>query len=84
MECISSKDAKTNFGALLDKVQKTPVIIQKHQRDCAVILSMEEYEIYKKAKVSVLKKICAKASKEAQENGLTPEKLEELLSEEDI
>jgi len=39
-----SKDAKNKFGEMLDTVQREPLIIEKHGRAVAVIMSTQEYQ----------------------------------------
>jgi len=46
MTTISASEAKTHFGALMDKAQKEPVTIEKQGRPVAVVLSYEEYQEY--------------------------------------
>ena len=41
---FSSKEAKDNFGRLLDTAQQEPVTIQKKGRSVAVVLSLQEYK----------------------------------------
>ena len=41
---LPAAEAKTNFGALLDTVQREPVTISKNGRPVAVIMSIEDYE----------------------------------------
>lgn len=40
---IAAGDAKNRFGEVLDTAQREPVVIQKHGRAVAVILSADEY-----------------------------------------
>lgn len=40
---VAAGDAKNRFGELLDTAQREPVVIQKHGRAVAVVLSAEEY-----------------------------------------
>lgn len=42
---FAAKEAKDNFGLLLDTAQRRPVTIKKKGRSVAVLMSMEEYEI---------------------------------------
>lgn len=42
---FAAKEAKDNFGRLLDEAQRRPVTIQKKGRNVAVVLSMEEYNL---------------------------------------
>lgn len=44
MTTISASEAKTHFGALMDKAQKEPVTIEKQGRPVAVVISFEEYQ----------------------------------------
>ena len=44
MQNIAAKEAKNNFGQLLDTAQREPVTIEKHGRAVAVVLSSHEYE----------------------------------------
>lgn len=41
---VSSKDAQSRFGELVDSAQKEPVVITRHGRVVAVVLSKEDYE----------------------------------------
>jgi prevent-host-death family protein len=56
METIAAADAKTNFGALLDKAQRGPVTISKNGRAVAVIISATAYEEQQKLKLEVLRR----------------------------
>ena len=44
MQSISAHDAKTRFGQLLDTARREPVVIERHGRAVAVVLSKEEYD----------------------------------------
>lgn len=44
MKNISAKDAKNQFGMLLDTARQEPVVIEKHGRPVAVICSVEVYD----------------------------------------
>ena len=56
METIAAADAKTNFGALLDKVQREPVMISKNGRAVAVMISAADYAEEQKLKLEVLRR----------------------------
>ena len=45
---IPATAAKNRFGELLDTAQREPVIIQKHGRTVAVLLSGRDYEEYQR------------------------------------
>jgi len=44
MKAIAAKEAKNNFGEMMDTVQREPITIQKHGRSVAVIMSAREYK----------------------------------------
>ncbi len=48
MKTINSKEAQNNFGALINSAIKQPVVINKHGKPVAVLISFEEYEEYLK------------------------------------
>ena len=54
MKEISSTDAKTHFGALLDMAQREPVTIHKKGRAVAVMLSMEDFATHEAMKLTLL------------------------------
>lgn len=56
METIAAADAKTNFGALLDKAQRAPVMISKNGRAVAVVMSAAAYEEQQQLKLDVLRR----------------------------
>jgi len=44
MKAIAAKEAKNNFGEMMDAVQHEPVTIEKHGRPVAVVMSAREYK----------------------------------------
>lgn len=56
MEVIAAVDAKTNFGALLEKAQQEPVRISDNGRDVAVIISTETFNAYQEMKWQLLQR----------------------------
>jgi prevent-host-death family protein len=44
MQTVSATHAKQNFAAMLDLSQREPVMIQRHERDIAVLMSAVEYD----------------------------------------
>ena len=53
MDTISASDAKNQFSALLDKVQTEPVIISKHGRPVAVVMSASEFDAHVSFKAEI-------------------------------
>ncbi|MDO8588255.1 MAG: type II toxin-antitoxin system Phd/YefM family antitoxin [Armatimonadota bacterium] len=44
MAKLSSKQAQSRFGELIDVAQHEPVVIERHGRPIAVVLSVQDYE----------------------------------------
>ena len=44
MKALSAREAKYNFGRLIDTARAEPVVIEKHGRPVVVVLAVEEYE----------------------------------------
>ena len=55
-KAIPAAEAKTNFGALLDKVQREPLTISKKGRPVAVLMSMDEFETHQRLKIEQLRR----------------------------
>ena len=63
---------------------KEPVTLQQDGEDVAVVLSPEQFDMFSKIRKEQIKKFFAARdalAEEAQRNGLTEEKLAEILSE---
>jgi prevent-host-death family protein len=48
MNIINSREAQSNFSELMMKVIKEPIVIQKHGKPAAVLISPEEFEKFQK------------------------------------
>lgn len=81
MPIVSATEAKQHFAALLDAAQREPVRIQRHERDVAVLLSAEDYARLNKARWAEFDRLSERAAAQAKANGLTEEKLQEILAE---
>ncbi len=66
MEALTANVAKTQFGEMLIKAQRTPVQINKNGKPVAVVLSMDEYENIEKLKFQLLKIRAGKVNDEIQ------------------
>lgn len=53
---IPASEAKTNFGALLEKVQREPLTISKNGRPVAVLMSMDEFDAHQRRKLEQLRR----------------------------
>lgn len=83
MKKVAATEAKNRFGAILDDAQREPVIIQRQNRDIAVVLSMPEFERMRAGNVKAFLDARNELAQEAKANGLTEEKLAALLADED-
>ena len=44
MNSVSAREAKYQFGQLIDEARAGPVVVEKHGRPVVVVLSIEEYQ----------------------------------------
>ena len=79
MITVPANEAKQSFGRILDHAQREPVLVQKHQRSVAVILSSAEYDRLRGANVTEFTSFCDSVGTRAKRKGLTEEKLSRLL-----
>jgi prevent-host-death family protein len=81
MRTVTATEAKQNLGALLDSAQSEPVTIRRQNRDIAVVLSTREYDRLRAINVDEFERFCDRIGQRAMANGLTEEKLAEILAE---
>jgi prevent-host-death family protein len=78
---ISATEAKQRFAALLDAAQRGPVRIQRHERDVAVLVSAEEYELIRRLRAKELIQLTEETGRYAAAQGMTDTLLTQLLAE---
>lgn len=44
MKTLAAREAKYNFGRLIDTARAEPVVIEKHGRPVVVVVAVEEFE----------------------------------------
>ena len=66
MRYVSATDAKQRLAALLDAAQREPVVIRRHERDVAVILSAQEYDRLRGLNVAEFQRFCDRVAKARQ------------------
>ena len=82
MKTITAIEAKNRFGQLIDAAQRQPVTVTKQGRPSVVVMSVEDYERRKKRAWKNLLKVVDATGEKAVSQGLTEEKLEQLLADE--
>ena len=82
MQTYTANEAKTRFGEFLDKVQREPVRVMRHDRVVGVMVSAEDYEAMRTFYADRLLHTMDNAAAAAAQAGLTPEKLAALLADE--
>jgi prevent-host-death family protein len=83
MKKVAATEAKNRLGALIDDAQREPVIIQRQERDVAVLVSMRDFERLRQMNVSAFLEARNTVAAEAKRRGLTEKKLAALLADED-
>ncbi|MHB1668583.1 type II toxin-antitoxin system Phd/YefM family antitoxin [Thiomonas sp.] len=79
MQTYTANEAKTHFGEFLDRAQREPVRVMRHDRVVGVMVSAEDYEAMRTFYADRLLKTMDASAAAAERAGLTPEKLAALL-----
>jgi prevent-host-death family protein len=82
MPTVSATHAKQQFAAMLDSAQREPVRIRRHERDVAVLISVEEYESIRRLRAQELIRLTEETGRYAESQGMTDKLLEKLLAKE--
>ena len=82
MQTYTANEAKTRFGEFLDRVQREPVRVMRHDRVVGVMVSAEDYEAMRRFYADRLRQTLLETAEGAAAAGLTEEKLAELLADE--
>jgi prevent-host-death family protein len=83
MRQFSATEAKQRLAELLDAAQREPVVIRRQKRDVAVVMSPQQYDRLRGLNLAELDRLAQRVSARAKRRGLTEEKLEKLLADED-
>lgn len=83
MQYISATDAKKTLGSVIARAQREPIVIQKQNRDAAVIISPEDYKRLTRLNIEEFQQFREKIALQAAAQGLTEEKLDDILSSDD-
>lgn len=82
MQTFTANEAKTRFGEFLDRAQREPVGVLKHDRLVGVMVSVQDFEAMRAFYADRLRKTMREIADGAAAAGLTDEKLAELLADE--
>jgi len=82
MQTYTANEAKTRFGEFLDRVQREPVRVMRHDRVVGVMVSAEDYEAMRVFYADRLRRTLQETAAGAEAAGLTEEKLALLLADE--
>lgn len=82
MQTYTANQAKTHFGEFLDRAQREPVRVMRHERVVGVMVSAQDYEAMRAFYADRLTRTLDEAADATAAAGLTPEALETLLTDE--
>ncbi len=82
MRTFTANEAKTQFGQFIDLAQREPVRVMRHDRVVGVMVSAEDYEAMRQFYANRLQHTLVASSAQAEQAGLSPEALEDLLRDE--
>ena len=81
MRYNAASDTDPKLATLLDAAQAEPVFIERDQQEVAVLVSAREYDRLSGKAAREFNAFCDKMADEAAANGLTEEKLQEILDQ---
>jgi prevent-host-death family protein len=82
MKSVSANEAKQSLGRVLDAAQREPIVIRKHNRDAAIVISPAEYDRLRGINAAEFSAFCDRVGQAAGRKGLTESKLNALLGDE--
>jgi prevent-host-death family protein len=82
MQIFSANQAKTQFGQMIDMVQKEPVQVTRRDRVVGVMVSAQDYEAMRAFYANRLQHTLHATATAAKKQGLTQKQLDSLLRDE--
>ncbi len=82
MLSMTANEAKTHFGEFLDKAQREPVRVLRHDRVVGVMVSAQDYEAMREFFANRLLHTLDESAGAAASAGLTPAEVDALLADE--
>jgi len=78
MKSIAAREARNNFGELMDTAQSEPITIEKHGRPSVVVLSAKEYD---KIKLERLRAGLAEGKEQASQGMFSEMTADDIIKE---
>ena len=82
MQTYTANEAKTRFGEFIDRAQREPVRVMRHERVVGVMVSAQDYEAMRAFYADRLRTNLRASASEAAKSGLSDEGLAALLADE--
>ena len=82
MRTYTANEAKTRFGEFLDRAQREPVRVTRHERVVGVLVSADDYEAMREFYADRLQRTLDASAAHAERSGLSAQAIEALLSDE--
>jgi prevent-host-death family protein len=82
MRTLTANEAKTQFGKFIDLAQREPVRVMRHDRVVGVLVSANDYDAMRQFYANRLQHTLSESSALAEQAGLTPDVLQDLLRDE--
>jgi prevent-host-death family protein len=82
MQTFTANEAKTHFGEFLDRAQREPVRVMRHERVVGVMVSAQDYEAMRAFYANRLQATLDESAAGAASAGLSPAVLDALLDDE--
>ena len=82
MQTVTANEAKTRFGEFVDRAQREPVGVLKHDRLVGVMVSVQDFEAMRAFYADRLQHRLDASAQTAAHAGMTPEILDTLLADE--
>ncbi len=79
MKSIDEAEAQARFDEILDEAQRQPIVIRREGEDIAAIVSIGDYELIRVSSVTNFIQARNDAAHQAAANGLTEDRLNELI-----
>lgn len=80
MKRVTVTNTPTSLSAVLEWAQREPVVVQRQERDVAVVLSIDDYARLRGHQVEAFLDARNRVADDAAANGLTDERLAALLT----